>query len=901
MAIRGDDSSPIRRRLKGWLGEFLVPFLAVAAGGLALFLLTARQVLSTMGLLFLKDQVTRMASVELWVVMTTLLLVVRFLLDFLGPWYTNLTMARIVVTIQMLNFTMVHYTIGQMQLSSARVNEYFQVWAVLLITLQYSVKIGRLYDRSKQIPLLDLMSSFWTANLLRVQTFLLLKIPLWLVWTLNAARIISYFSSTDKADGINQESSRMIANYMSYEHELGESSQPSDDADVNMELYHYVILGEDQLLKDVQEDHAQQLRAPIYAGQCCQQEHPRRRRRLVRFDPNGYPKLITVNKLWDADIGKSRLLGNEVPQMTSTGRGPLSFLGNFRKHGFLAFASCRPDQLKDVCLSFALYKLLCRRFYDLPLHEARLQKPREKMRRLLFKNILQERERAFRIAAIELSFLQDLFYSKHANMFANGFPTTNIVLSLMLVAAVGYIGYPIRHIPERMDQADHNRITHGVFITHVIIFLIAVKELAEVYLYVFSQWTKVLILCSYVKHRCMRQWLVETAMRVLLCFISRGTWDQKIRQHNLLIATRGVRVGPFFFMPLPSKSPTRIELDICTKEAIFRALKELGTKLDKLKTGLQKKHGTELEKKLEKELARLDFYISTGASEGPSLPSLFDKALKFEADTHKILVWHIATCLCEISLVSAKDQATETRHLFLSPRPLIKKPRGRKPVSPTSIQDDEWWEHYITATSLSNYCMYLVTEAMVPDNSIVAKNVFMEVRREINRVTLDGSIPTLLKFRSMTDVQDRLMKLLNMTDKDKQQTQADPGKSDVEAASTSTKPRKRSRQRGGNNGLDDITESLTWHGATLAKNLEHEFGKDQARLWEQLADFWTGFLLYLAASTRASKHRASLAGSRELTTHLWALLSNAGFHGSTAHGHTFLDLEERKIIQAFND
>ncbi|OEL16024.1 hypothetical protein BAE44_0022959, partial [Dichanthelium oligosanthes] len=42
------------------------------------------------------------------------------------------------------------------------------LWAVLLVTLHYSVKIGRPYSRSKHVPLLDLMS-FWAANLIRMQ------------------------------------------------------------------------------------------------------------------------------------------------------------------------------------------------------------------------------------------------------------------------------------------------------------------------------------------------------------------------------------------------------------------------------------------------------------------------------------------------------------------------------------------------------------------------------------------------------------------------------------------------------------------------------------------------------------------------------------------------------------
>jgi hypothetical protein len=88
-----------------------------------------------------------------------------------------------------------------------------------------------------------------------------------------------------------------------------------------------------------------------------------------------------------------------------------------------------------------------------------------------------------------------------------------------------------------MDQADHNRIIHGVFITRAVIILIVGKELAEIYMYVFSQWTKILMLCSYAKKRCMSHPWVETVMWVILRFMTRGSWNEKIHQDNILMSS----------------------------------------------------------------------------------------------------------------------------------------------------------------------------------------------------------------------------------------------------------------------------------------------------------------------------------------------------------------------------
>lgn len=497
--------------------------------------------------------------------MTTLLLVVRFLLDCFGPWHADRAMATTVQVIEMLSYSMVHYSIGLMQLSAKKVNDYFQVWAVLLVTLQYSVNTGRLYRRSKQTPLLDLMSSFWAANLLRMQTFSLLRIPLWLIWALNAFRIISHFFSSERAATINQENTRLVSDYMRYEHTLGLSGDAADsDDEFRMQSYKYLVAGEDLVLHDAQQERRTES-APY----------------KIRLDPLK-KKLVTIEKIWNVDAG--RLLGGDTE-----------------------------NRLKDVCLSFALYKLLRRRFYNLPIHEASLVKTK----RLVFDYILQEKnnhERAFRITKVELSFLQDLFYSKHAAMFAGGFPVFSMLMSLVLVAATGYLAYPVHYIPERMDQADENIITHGVTVTRVIVGLIIVKELLEVYQYVFSQWTKVLLICKYIKHRCMQNRMVEAAMRKMFWFVRRK-WDQTIFQYNL----------PICYSHLRKKSPRTIKLESEVKTAIFESFK-----------GLQQHP------------ERLETYFSNAFGSNEALMQQLTRENELEADTHRILVWHIATCFCEI-------------------------------------------------------------------------------------------------------------------------------------------------------------------------------------------------------------------------------------------------------------
>ncbi|KAM3413269.1 hypothetical protein ACQJBY_004439 [Aegilops geniculata] len=774
-------------------------------------------ILSTMKRLFRMDSVTGVASVELWVLMTTLLLVMRFLLDCFGPWHADRAMASTVQVIEMLNYSMVHYSIGLMQLSAKKVNDYFQVWAVLLVTLQYSVKVGRLYRRSKQTPLLDLISSFWVASLLRMQTFSLLRIPLWLIWALNAFRIISHYFSSERAATINQENTRLVSDYMRYEHTLGLSGDAADsDDEFRMQSYKYLVSGEDLVLHDAQ-----------------QERRTESAQYKIRLDPNNN-KLVTIEKIWNVDAG--RLLGGDTE-----------------------------NRLKDVCLSFALCKLLRRRFYNLPIHEASLRKTK----RLVFDYILQEKnnyERAFRITKVELSFLQDLLYSKHSAMFAGGFPVFSMLMSLVLVAATGYLAYPVHYIPERMDQADENIITHGVTVTRVIVGLIIVKELLEVYQYIFSQWTKVLLICKYIKHQCMQNRMVEAAMRMMFWFV-RCKWDQKIFQYNLLISYSHIR----------KKLPRTIKLESEVKTAIFESF-----------MGLQQHP------------ERLETYFSNAFGSNKALMEQLTWENELEADTHRILVWHIATCFCEIHY---SDQVKELG-VFLLGNNLLDKESKTAEVRP----------HYLTAVSLSNYCAYLLTKALVPDNGFVVTKVFNAVRKETYCATYCSF------FQSMGDVHNKLLKVATEVSRASEEVVGAEGEAPESSVLVEENIKMESNEEdhegdtneeeheGDHNdfnnskandqipnreddisGDDGIHNSITQMGAKLGKQLTEAYGDDKVHLWRDLSVFWTGFLLHLAASTRASKHKIRLAGKGELITHLWVLLSHTGFLGNTMHGQTLLD------------
>lgn len=209
---------------------------------------------------------------------------------------------------------------------------------------------------------------------------------------------------------------------------------------------------------------------------------------------------------------------------------------------------------------------------------------------------------------------------------------------------------------------------------------------------------------------------------------------------------------------------------------------------------------------------------------------------KLEGDTHKILGWHVATSLCQINLLEADGRRV---NLYTLPTPSLEDADGLAAL----------WPHYNTAVMLSNYCVHLVSVGLIPDNGLVASKVFDAVRGDA-RVDVRGC-------RTWSETRDRLV--------------ADAWTPDQTPDGT----------------------SIVKIGAQLATDLMSRYGRDD--LWQRLSRFWTGYLLYLSASTRASKHQIHLQGRGELTTHLWALLSHAGFLGiNTAHGEQLLDTVDLK-------
>ncbi|GJN07252.1 hypothetical protein PR202_ga25071 [Eleusine coracana subsp. coracana] len=685
--------------------------------------------------LFHHDGSTGAASVQLWAVVATVLLLLKFAVGCIGPRFSSRRlMAPGVRMLEILNYYAVNYTLGLMKPSSsqsqgttANISFFFQVWAVLITTMQDSIRIGRPY-RPKEMSLIDLLSSLWSANQLRAPAPMYLKVPLWVMWSIHAARIIWYYFSFNRAGDAGLGNIKLVSDYMMTSQHTNDINDDDEHPPCprTMRGYKYIVFGEDEQKMEV-----------LPPGFTLEMD---------LHGPNAN-QLVTLETIWkQADDPKDSLLSSTAD----------------------------PDnRFKDVCLSFALYKLQRRRFYNFPIAEVTHQATS----RLVSETILEVEEgtnnntnndgsgykRAFRITEVELSLLQDLFYSKHASVFARGFPYVRLALSQLMIFAASYLIYAISRIPSAnkavvMTRDGHvARITHGVFVTHCIIAVVVCRELWEVGVYILSQWTKVWIISRHMKltrrlrpavsastsspdteSQGMMKWcrgmscrwqlvMLDKVARIMFFAVRRGRWDPQICQHNILMSAL---IKNKRWMPLaPPREfiARKVELQREVTGALFQSLKDLIHKIPSPPpspaqgSSSKPRPSSEAWTKQMNKLLGSYFENAFISDDAPGSSSSNDPTVsgcwttiagELKGESHKILVWHIATSLCHIKLLEQGGGDD----LYTLPRPF----RGGGGLA----------AHYVTAVSLSNYCMHLVTEALVPDNGLVVDKVFHSVREE---------------------------------------------------------------------------------------------------------------------------------------------------------------------------
>ncbi|KAF8031154.1 hypothetical protein BT93_D0376 [Corymbia citriodora subsp. variegata] len=505
-------------------------------------------------------------------------------------------------------------------------------------------------------------------------------------------------------------------------------------------------------------------------------------------DPPNYRQLlkmtdeiITIEKVWNC---KGRLLNRE---------GDLD------------------GRLKDLCLSFSLFKFICLRFsgYSLP------REAHNKLWRLIQHMTSEENDddRVFRVIEVELAFLFNLFFTKYPVNLNLRRSAYRLLLLVIVVAAalilpallINYSFQQFLNFGKVYPHVVHFNVTISLMMS------ILVVEFTQFGIMIFSEWAKVTYICKYVRNEWWQRnrfagKLIERMCTVWLL----KPWGRQLRQYSLLESYSYSpwkclynRLIAVYFNPIRNGqkqiAPTKLSQQV--KKAITRSLRKNCTgKLEKGKASLR-------------------------------LNGLFDElswACNLETTTHVIMVWHIATTICEHEAPQRGPQISQEQR-----------------------------DNFGIATELSQYLAYLVAFAprLFPDHPCRTEYIFGRAVSEAKDLFGESSISMAERIQRLKEV---------IPNEQYQETVVDRG------------PQLGRQLESGVADEDGIgKETIVGRGARLGRYLVDKVATE-AQIWKVLADYWAEMMLYVAPSNDTAAHAKYLTTGGEFVTHVWVLVSHVG-------------------------
>uniref|UniRef100_A0ACD5TDH8 Uncharacterized protein n=1 Tax=Avena sativa TaxID=4498 RepID=A0ACD5TDH8_AVESA len=392
------------------------------------------------------------------------------------------------------------------------------------------------------------------------------------------------------------------------------------------------------------------------------------------------------------------------------------------------------NKYKDLCLSFALFKLLRCRFAKYTTSKAGFMKASYFIRDLLLKD--SDDERVLGVIAHELSFLQDYYYTSLPISYSKSWlPILTVSISLSSIAycllfifgfllnawvnGAGFISEPqiiCHHVncytesgPIYMHQSKAGLSFGKQYFNDVPVFLLAtlvvLVEVREIASYVCSNWTKVGLICGYVNHSSWQQ-SAMTRKCVGLVLHTRcklmDHWEDKMNQCSILVL-HGRRNPLALFRRLAHLPDQKKKVPRAVKAAVVGVVRSYQ------RIRCPRNGATPLQLKV---TDNSDPVWTFHGAKGP-------------ADA--MLVCHVATSILEV--------------------------RSRCHKQPLS-------DHEIVATHLSRYCAYLVAYApeLLPDDALWCSSLYKAVKKDATRALGCGGMTTSMEPEAEDQ---RLVRLLS--------------------------------------------------------------------------------------------------------------------------------------------
>ncbi|CAL5064862.1 unnamed protein product [Urochloa decumbens] len=360
---------------------------------------------------------------------------------------------------------------------------------------------------------------------------------------------------------------------------------------------------------------------------------------------------------------------------------------------------------KDLCFSCALFKLLRCRFAKYTVSEAGFMKARNFFRR---EYIQSGHERVFRVIADELSFVHDYYCSSISVAYPHRVTASlTICISLMSIGyclymfvfvarALGHIGGYEQVVckvwcPGQTTQRSGEKLGTNLYFgntyydvvpVYLVLALLMFSEAKDTVSYVCSNWTKVALVCSYVRHT---GWQRSPVVQKVIGFVSKpcrsklvsSSMDKMCQCSVLVLRPWEITLLPRRLLGFPNLRSTKVPSEV--KEAV----------LDALNQALSSDHEGGDIKQIQAPLPPISTPIVNAISE----------CHKSVADT--ILSWHIATTIFEVKDPQPQDQKSHK-----------------------------------VSTTLSCYCAYLVSynAELLPDDDEWCKKLYKRAKKNADHV-----------------------------------------------------------------------------------------------------------------------------------------------------------------------
>uniref|UniRef100_A0A453AK24 DUF4220 domain-containing protein n=1 Tax=Aegilops tauschii subsp. strangulata TaxID=200361 RepID=A0A453AK24_AEGTS len=390
-------------------------------------------------------------------------------------------------------------------------------------------------------------------------------------------------------------------------------------------------------------------------------------------------------------------------------------------------------ELRDLCLSFSLFKSLRRRLSGYPLAEAGSSNAVDFVLRGMDAAAGDgkggtDTDRVFRVLVDELWFASDFYYSPLPLCSFSGWcAVLNYILSVLIIA--GAIGVGVVYHDKRViaftpdpawnapapDPASYQKAYY--FITLFLLLAAVLTEACEIIAGVCSNWTKMALLGHYIRFRSGTPGrCTDAALDTVLRLRPAKRWSDKIGQNSVLEPRRFGRRSGLFSEKLYGRAGLMrsVEVSPAVKDAVLRSLKSSYGGLDKGSTPAAHRVGLG---------GKVDSWAwpAIGAGSGTS------------STTEHILACHIASRLFEMKYSHT--------------------------ACPGSAAAD-----MTAACHLSYYCAYLLAAApgLLPDSPAWTDKRYKEVVADVKAALGkddDGASETSQRY-------ERLLKELGATSRD---------------------------------------------------------------------------------------------------------------------------------------